>query len=193
DVLIFDEAQILTENAIDDMVPATNQSRHPAGALMLFMGTPPKPTDPGEVFSRMRADALSGEDQDTGYIEFSADPGFEPTPPPAEMTAEDWRQIAKANPSYPNRTPREAIVRMRKKLTHESMRREGFGVWDELNLSTPFPNWPNCVSHDPPGDRAAPNALGVDMSHDRVISVAACWVDEDAPNETHVELVNVDS
>ena len=193
DVLIFDEAQILTENAIDDMVPATNQSRHPAGALMLFMGTPPKPTDPGEVFSRMRADALSGEDQDTGYIEFSADPGFEPTPPPAEMTAEDWRQIAKANPSYPNRTPREAIVRMRKKLTHESMRREGFGVWDELNLSTPFPNWPNCVSHDPPGDRAAPNALGVDMSHDRVISVAACWIDEDAPNETHVELVNVDS
>jgi hypothetical protein len=54
DVLIFDEAQILTENAIDDMVPATNQSRQPAGALMLFMGTPPKPSDPGEVFARMR-------------------------------------------------------------------------------------------------------------------------------------------
>jgi hypothetical protein len=78
DVLIFDEAQILTENAIDDMVPATNQSRQPTGALMLFMGTPPKPTDPGEVFARMRAEALSGEDEDTGYIEFSADPWFLP-------------------------------------------------------------------------------------------------------------------
>jgi hypothetical protein len=53
-VLIFDEAQILTDNALDDMIPATNQSRQPTGALLLFMGTPPKPTDPGEVFRRMR-------------------------------------------------------------------------------------------------------------------------------------------
>src|SRR5690606_16485561 len=50
DGLIFDEAQILTDNALDDMIPATNQSRQDCGALMLFIGTPPKPTDPGEVF-----------------------------------------------------------------------------------------------------------------------------------------------
>jgi len=51
DVLVFDEAQILTENAIDDMLPATNQSPNP---LILYTGTPPKPTDPGEVF-KMKA------------------------------------------------------------------------------------------------------------------------------------------
>lgn len=131
DVLIFDEAQILTENAIDDMVPAMNQSRQPAGGLMLFMGTPPKPTDAGEVFTRMRSEALSGEDEDTGYIEFSADPEFKPTPVPAPMQPEDWQQIGKANPSYPKRTPREAILRMRKKLTAESLPREAFGIWDD--------------------------------------------------------------
>jgi hypothetical protein len=80
DVLIFDEAQILSDSAFDDMMPATNQSRQPTGALLLFMGTPPKPTDPGEVFTRMRTEALSGEDEDTGWVEFGADPGFEPTP-----------------------------------------------------------------------------------------------------------------
>src|SRR5690606_11463312 len=56
----FDEAQILTEKALEDMVAATNQSRHPHGALLFFMGTPPRPIDPGEVFSARRAEALSG-------------------------------------------------------------------------------------------------------------------------------------
>ena len=174
DVLIFDEAQILTENAIDDMVPATNQSRQAAGALMLFMGTPPKPTDTGEVFTRMRAEALSGEDEDTGWIELSADPGFKPSESPAPMTAEDWRQIAKANPSYPKRTPREAVLRMRKKLTPESMSREGFGIWDEVAGSgvVDMAVW-NSRRADAPG--GAPFAFAVDMTWDREwASIGVC-------------------
>jgi len=189
DVLIFDEAQILTENAIDDMVPAMNQSRQTSGGLMLFMGTPPKPTDPGEVFSRMRTDALSGEDEDTGYIEFSADPEFEPTPSPAPMRESDWAAIAEANPSFPLRTPAEAILRMRKKLTPESMKREGYGIWDKVGVNSVFPEWPDLVADEPPADDVPPTALGVDMSHDRVISIAGAWSADDG---THVELVNVD-
>lgn len=129
DVLIFDEAQILTDAALDDMIPATNQSRQPTGALLLYMGTPPKPSDPGEVFTRMRTEALTGDDDDTGWIEFGADEGYEPTPLPAPMSKEDWAQVAKANPSYPQDTQREAILRMRKKLGAESFLREGLGIW----------------------------------------------------------------
>lgn len=120
DVLVFDEAQILTENAIDDMVPATNQAPNP---LILFTGTPPKPTDPGEVFRRKRAEALAGESDDTVYIEFSAD---------QDAKLDDWAQVRKANPSYPKRTPREAILRMRKNLSQDSYPREALGIWDEL-------------------------------------------------------------
>jgi hypothetical protein len=61
DVEVFDEAQILTEKALEDMVAATNQSRHPHGALLFFMGTPPRPVDPGEAFTERRKEALSGE------------------------------------------------------------------------------------------------------------------------------------
>jgi phage terminase large subunit-like protein len=167
DVLIFDEAQILTENAIDDMVPATNQSRQPSGALMLFMGTPPKPTDPGEVFARMRAEALSGEDEDTGYIEFSADPTFSPSETPAPMAAEDWRQIAKANPSYPKRTPREAILRMRKKLTPESMLREGYGIWDDEDAGPglDFNRWKTLV--DASAERGGGQVFALSTAPDR--------------------------
>lgn len=131
DVLVFDEAQILSDSALDDMIPATNQSRQDTGALLLFMGTPPKPTDKGEVFRRMRSEALSGEDSDTGWIEFGADPGFSPTPKPAPLTRGDWEQVAKANPSFPEDTPRVAILRMRKQLTDESFPREGLGIWDD--------------------------------------------------------------
>lgn len=131
DVLIFDEAQRLRDLTLDDMVPATNQSRQDTGALLLFMGTPPRPTDSGEVFTRMRTEATTGEDEDTAWIEMGADPDFIPTPKPAPLKPADWAQVEKANPSFPDDTPREAILRMRKQLTDASYIREGLGIWDE--------------------------------------------------------------
>lgn len=118
DIEVFDEAQILTENAIDDMVPATNTAPN---ALLFYIGTPPKPSDPSEVFTNKRAEALSGTDDDTLYIEFSADEDAKP---------DDREQWAKANPSYPLRTPSTSIKRMRKNLSPESFLRECLGIWD---------------------------------------------------------------
>src|SRR5699024_5620552 len=92
DVLVLDEAQILTEKAMEDMVPATNAA--PNG-LVLMMGTPPRPADPGEVFTSRREAALSGDDSDVLYVELSADKDCSP---------DDRRQWAKANPSFPFRT-----------------------------------------------------------------------------------------
>jgi hypothetical protein len=166
DVLIFDEAQILTENALDDMIPATNQSRQATSALLLFMGTPPKPKDPGEVFTRMRTEALTGEDDDTGWVEFGADPGHEFTALPAPLTAADWKQIAKANPSYPTETPREAILRMRKKLGPDSFSREGAGQWDEDAVAgvPELRAWPERVTKlEPP----KPAAVGISSDLDQ--------------------------
>ena len=176
DVLIFDEAQRLKDMTLDDMIPATNQSRHPAGALLLFMGTPPRPTDPGEVFTRMRTEALTGEDEDTGWVEFGADPDYRPTQPPAQLSAADWAQVAKANPSYPEDTPREAILRMRKKLGPDSFMREGLGIWDGGSGFDAFGenNWAGCLDETRP--TAPINAYSVaatlDMTH-CTISAAA--------------------
>lgn len=123
DVLVLDEAQILTEKAMEDMVPATNAA--PNG-LVLMMGTPPRPGDPGEVFTNRRTDALSGDDTDTLYVEFSADKKANP---------EDREQWKKANPSFPGRTTETAILRMKKLLgSIESFLREGLGIWDEKQI-----------------------------------------------------------
>lgn len=180
DVLIFDEAQILTENALDDMIPATNQSRQDTGALLLFMGTPPKPKDPGEVFTRMRDEALAGEDADTCWVEFGCDPDYTPTPLPAAPTEKDWAQVAKANPSFPDDTSREAILRMRKKLGPDSYLREGMGRWgDGGSKSSVMPNWPHCATSTPAPD---PVALGVAVDLDRVWASLAASSDGDRPH-----------
>lgn len=120
DMVVLDEAQILTERTMEDMVPATNAS--PNG-LVLMMGTPPRPVDPGEVFSSRREAALSGEDPDVLYVEMSADEGTNPN---------DRGQWSKANPSYPHRTSESSILRMRKLLgSVQSFMREGLGIWDK--------------------------------------------------------------
>ena len=122
DAEIFDEAQILSEKALEDMVPAANQSTQPSGALLFFMGTPPRPGDPGEEFSNRRSKALSGKAKNIVYVEFAADPQADP---------DDREQWAKANPSFPNRTPVESLERMRENLTDDdSFKREALGIWD---------------------------------------------------------------
>ena len=120
DVEVFDEAQILTERALDDMLPAMSTAPNP---LAIFTGTPPRTTDPGEVFSRLRSEALAAGSGNTEglYIEFSAD---------ADASPDDPVQQARANPSFPHRTPPDAIRRLRKQLSEDSFLREAMGIWD---------------------------------------------------------------
>ena len=133
DIEVFDEAQILTEKALEDMVPAANQSRQPSGALLFFMGTPPRPSDPGEEFSNRRAKAILGKPEGTVaattgnmvYVEFSADNDADP---------DDHEQWSSANPSFPSRTPIESMERMRENLTDDdSFKREALGIWDAVS------------------------------------------------------------
>ena len=142
DVEVFDEAQILTESALEDMVPATNQSRFEHGALLFFLGTPPRPRDPGEEFANRRKEALAAkpagqvvaEHGDGLYVECSADENVGHPDGPSLMDRGQWER---ANPSYPHRTPEASMLRMRKQLTNDdSWRREALGVWDGDGIKT---------------------------------------------------------
>jgi len=118
--LVLDEGQILTDQALADLVPTMNQAVNPQ---IILMCTPPKPTDPGEVVTRLRAEALSGDSEGVLYVELSA---------PAGCDSGDRAAWRTANPSYPKRTPAKAILRMRKLLSPEDFRREALGIWDEV-------------------------------------------------------------
>jgi phage terminase large subunit-like protein len=121
--LILDEGQILSESALADMVPTLNQATNPQ---VILMGTPPKPSDPAEVFSNIRSEALAGVSSGVLYAEFAAPAGSKPDDRGA------WRV---ANPSFPKRTPAKAIERMRKLLTTEDFMREALGIWDDSSVA----------------------------------------------------------
>ena len=180
-ILVFDEAQILSARAADDMVPTTN--RHP-NPLIFYMGTPPKPSDPSEHFLALRREAITGESSDTLYIEFSADSGADP------LDREQW---AKANPSYPHYTTSRAMLRMRKNLKGpNAFEREALGIWDDLATSGIFTHgaWaalavkpidPERPTIFPPAP--APEALGVSADIDQT------WLSLGSYGGTHLAAV----
>ena len=177
DILVCDEGQILPESTLEDLGATQNTAPNP---LFFVMGTPPRPRDQGEFFTLLRQEALDGESDSTLYIETSADRGTDPM---------DAEQLRKANPSYPYRTTHRAMLRLRKKLKNDdAWNREARGIWDEITKQfSPFngPLWRESVGVGPAAN-VRPDGFAVDMSHDRQISVAACWI-EDA--SAHIEEV----
>lgn len=177
DVLVFDEGQILPESTLEDMGATQNVAKDP---LTFVMGTPPRPKDSGEFFSLLRQEALDGESDGTLYIEMSADRGCDP------MDRAQWR---KANGSFPHRTTERAMLRLRKKLkSDDSWNREALGIWDEVSKHQPVVSeqrWRDLIDVGPLDD-VKPDSLGVDMSHERDISVGACWAEGES---AHIEEV----
>ncbi|AHB31613.1 terminase [Arthrobacter phage vB_ArS-ArV2] len=181
DIVVFDEAQILTERSIDDMIPAQNAS---GNALTIMIGTPPKPIDPSEVFEDARRAALAGEAPDALYIEFSADRKADP---------DDRAQWRKANPSYPSRTKEAAMLRMRRKLSPDSFLREAMGIWDEMaSRKTAFPPgaWEACAIEDP-SEEWPIAAIGIDMNPERTwVTVSLAMFSDDG---LHLEVAETES
>lgn len=159
-VVVFDEAQILSQRALNAMLPATNTVRNP---LIIYTGTPPDPRDPSEVFRWRRRRALEfealGEPSDVLYVEIGADP---------DADLDDREQWAKGNPSYPHRTPEEAFLRLRAQLGDDAaFRREGLGIWDEDEgalRAIPAAKWEPLAVKEKPADGT--RALGVAFSLD---------------------------
>jgi len=92
--------------------------------LHCYVGTPPKPTDNSEAFTRMRTEALSGEATDLVWIECGADD---------DCDLDDRAQWRKANASMPKWTPETSLLRLRKKLDPDGFRREALGIWPSGN------------------------------------------------------------
>lgn len=187
-IVVFDEAQILSQRALNAMIPAANTVRNP---LIVYMGTPPEPQNPSEVFTGRRRRALDvktrravGEDvgYDGLYIEISAD---------EDADVNDPVQRARGNPSYPKRTSDEAFERLIEQLGDPaSVRREGFGIWDDdttTGRAISVAQWETTyVDAAPP--EAQRRGLGVAFSIDGArLSLAGAMVPEAV---AHLELID---
>lgn len=180
DVLIFDEAQILSDKALANMLATMNTSRL---GLHVYIGTPPKPEDAGkaEVFTRMRQQAAAGELPDGAWIEIGAEPDDKP---------DDRSVWPRMNPSYPTRTSAQSIMRLRRKLTDGDFRREGMGIWDaDPSLGTrliPVADWDAAKVHAAPEGGIRSMAMIFDFDTQRGALAGAVKHD----GGVHLELID---
>ncbi|MBE7195515.1 MAG: terminase, partial [Gordonia polyisoprenivorans] len=176
DVIISDEAQIMSERAVDAQLATVNTSSF---GLVIWMGTPPRPEDPSEAFTNMRTKAWDGTLEDAVWIEFGAEPGSNPN---------DRSVWPKMNPSHPHRTPVESILRLQRKLTPESFLREAMGIWPKgVGDSAVIPSTVWDPMNKPGTKLTGPIALAVDRAPNGVDwAVAAAQRTTDG--RTHLEV-----
>ena len=177
DCLLLDEAQILNAAAWSAILPTMSARPNPQAWLL---GTPPTEHDDGEVFERLRSIGLEGKEQRIAYLEWSADGDDDITDPAT------W---AKANPAYGSRIDHEAVATELASMSPEQFKMERLGIWASEARHVPVvkpARWLELVGIGP-GDGVKPNAIAVDMSHARDISISAAWnLDGDV---THIEEV----
>ena len=164
DCLLLDEAQILSAAAWSAILPTMSARPNPQ---VWLLGTPPTADDDGEVFSRIREAGLGGKQSRLTYLEWSAEPSDD---------FDDPATWAKANPSFGSRIGEDAILGERSSMTDAQFAMERLGIWSSeavLSIIPPDAWAVRAIEADevPPD---APSAFGLDMSHDRVVSVGVC-------------------
>ena len=120
DVLIMDEAQEMAEDDLEALMPTTSSAplRNPQ---WIFTGTPPGPLANGEIFTRVRSEALSGKAVRLCWHEWSAEP---------DVSLDDRDEWRKVNPALINgRLQFEVIEGERARFSDDGFARERLGMW----------------------------------------------------------------
>jgi phage terminase large subunit-like protein len=124
DVLVLDEAQELSEDALAALLPTISASDNPQTILT---GTPPGPASVGEVFTRMRNAGLEGKDARLCWHEWSCE---------GEVDHDDRRLWAAANPALGIRLRHDTVSDERAAMDEETFGRERLGMWAKAGGAT---------------------------------------------------------
>lgn len=161
DCLLLDEAQILGTDAWSAILPTMSARDNPQAWLL---GTPPTPTDDGEVFGRLRDTGLEGKDSRSTWIEWSAEDGDD---------FDDPATWAKANPALGSRISLDAIESERAAMTDEQFGMERLGMWrvHAAHGVIPLDAW--MAQEDPTSVPVSDFAVGIEVGADGARSTVA--------------------
>ena len=177
--VILDEAQYVSAAQYQAILPTMAAK---ANSQVWQLGTvPPRLGIDGEVFTRLRDKALSGDPGRVSWLEWSAAPGCD---------IDDRQAWAEANPALGGRISLEAVEAERVGLTEEAFRAERLGVWPVARVDDPViavEKWETAVGPPPPNG-TRPAALGVDAGPDGSLAITAAW--KLPTGKVHVELMD---
>ncbi len=178
DVLVLDEAQELSDEAFEALLPTISASPNPQ---TIMTGTPPGPAANGEVFTRTRKLGVEGTDNRLAWLEWSCVGD--------EVDLDDRRNWAAVNPALGIRLAWETVADERQAFSDEGFGRERLGMWDDAGVGAVIDRatWAACA--DAASRVEDPVAFSVDVDGDGVtasIGVAGRRKDGLA----HVEIVD---
>lgn len=176
DVLVIDEAQELTEDQLAAMLPTISASSNPQ---ILYTGTPPGPASSGEVFTRLRSEALSGKSKRLAWLEWSIEPGSD---------LDDQAVWFEVNPALGIRLLLETVEDERAQMSDDTFARERLGMWSlsTTNNVVPERSWQEQL--DESSVAVADFTLGVEVGPD-LAWASICLAGTRPDGGTHVELV----
>lgn len=174
DLLVFDEAQDLDDDAVGALLPTIVSRPNPQA---WYLGSAPGPMS--TVWHRRRASGREGGSDRRAFFEFSADPGCD---------LDDRDSWAQANPGLGLRLTEEAIEAERLSMSDEMFARERLSVSPDLAIAgmvIPPDAWASCL--DPRSKFSGPPVFAVDVSPgEETASIAVAGVRDDGL--LHVEI-----
>jgi phage terminase large subunit-like protein len=176
DVLVIDEAQYLSDEHYEALIPTISAAplRNPQ---TIMVGTPPTDAGGAEVFGRMRMDALAGGSPGLSWHEWSVE-GI------GDVT--DRARWEAANPALGIRLSEKVVASEAATMSAEGFARERLGWWPEAGTPCAIRprEWDRLKVAQPPGGGRL--AYGVKFSPDGATVALAVASRTDG---VHVELV----
>ncbi|WP_221689975.1 hypothetical protein [Gordonibacter massiliensis (ex Traore et al. 2017)] len=156
DVVVFDEAQELTDEQLEAMLPTLSAA--PSGnRQFIYTGTPPGPNSPGEVFGRTRKAAIEGSDKRLAWHEWSVE---------SIGDVADRDRWYATNPAMGIRISEEFTESELTSMSEDGFARERLGWWSSASANAVIgaAEWGALATDAPPS--GGKRAFGVKFSPD---------------------------
>lgn len=180
DVLVMDEAQELSDESLEAMLPTISAAPQ-QNPQTILTGTPPAPGMNGEVFTRVRDSGVRGEGSRQSWHEWSI---------PGPVDVKDRQFWYAVNPALGRRLNVEVIEDELAQMSPDGFMRERLGMWSLTSGEEIIDSEAWKRARVAPEDALSSGrvAFALDMTPDRkVVTISACRWQGDDPR--HIEVV----